>query len=336
MAGNCKLGPIGRCLAGMLNLCGNRSRSRRAQRHQFLLGGPRLNSSVASVVTNAHVCGMYRIVIDVMDNSDIHVRYGAVINEVAVVPVTAVVATSRIPVSIINAAVKTHIGSPISGVPPIVAGIIAPIWRSPEGPHPWCEHPGAWYPVIGRRLVTPITGRPVIVIARARWLAVFRQGRRRLGCIDRLLVGNSLGVIRLIVRRFIRWGRRRRIVLAIIGSLLCGVIRRILLGRRLLRCSLLRCSLLRCRLLRYRLLRRSRSRSILGRRKIPALRVGWRCWNGLGCLRGAIIRWRGRLVLRRRCLLSFIACCSKARDKYRRGDEIIPSHQIFAHFRPPN
>jgi hypothetical protein len=190
--GNRKLGAIGGGLTSVLNLRRHGSRSRRAQRHEFLLSRPRRDTAAAAVIADPDVTGVYRIVINVTNSCDIHIRNGAVVVQSVVIPITAVVSVSGISEPVVNAAIETHVGSPISGVPPISAVRIAPIGRGPESSYPWRKYPCAWYPIIGGGRITPVSWRPVVIFTRAGRLAVFRQRRRRLRCLDRLLVRNIL------------------------------------------------------------------------------------------------------------------------------------------------
>ena len=62
------------------------------------------------------------------------VPIGAVIPEVAAVPVATVEAYAEEAEAVVDAAVVTHDGAPVSGVPEVAVGVIAPVAWGPQGP----------------------------------------------------------------------------------------------------------------------------------------------------------------------------------------------------------
>ena len=171
-----------------------------------------------AVVTDA-IAGVirHRVVVDVVNSRAIYIRYHAVIVQRSVIPVGAVVATAGISEAIVDAAVVANVRTPVAGMPAVVAVIVTPPGRRPEGAHPGGQHPCAGNPVITAARIAPIAGRPDVIVARDGRLVIIRQGRRGLRGFGRLIVrGRScLGVIILVV--ILRVGRGYR--LGLIGGL---------------------------------------------------------------------------------------------------------------------
>jgi hypothetical protein len=66
-----------------------------------------------------------------VNDGDVDVGHLAVVVELVVIPKSAVVAAADIAVSVVHAAVVTNVTAPIPLMPPVAAGIIAPVSRSP-------------------------------------------------------------------------------------------------------------------------------------------------------------------------------------------------------------
>jgi len=128
---------------------------------------------------------------------------------VAPAPVAALVSIADVTKSVVNASVEAYVLTPIARIEPVVVIPVAPIAWRPQGALIGSLNPDTGHPVIARLriacgCVRPVAGSPQVVVARSRWLVVFRKRRRRvIGGIDRLL-----GVI-WILRRLLRRLRRR-------------------------------------------------------------------------------------------------------------------------------
>ena len=133
-------------------------------------------------------------VVDIVD--------GAVVIEVIVVPVPALVAISGVAKSIVDTAIEPDMRTPIAGEELVAPAAIAPVARCPQGSIIRRFHPHARHPVIAlRRIEGPIAGRPEVVITRCGWLIVFGQRRwRLLGRVLRLLAICGLVVVLVTLR----------------------------------------------------------------------------------------------------------------------------------------
>ena len=128
-----------------------------------------------------------RIVIDhiavnigVVDNRRIHSPNRGIIVKGTALPSAATEPPSKIAVAIVDAAVVSDVGPPITGVPPIEAASITPVARSPKQSRFWRFNPVAGNPVITLVcVVSPVTGNPEIPIVRTRWLLVDNERGRR-------------------------------------------------------------------------------------------------------------------------------------------------------------
>jgi hypothetical protein len=74
----------------------------------------------------------HRPVIDIGDVGDIHVGYGAVVEEFATAPFTTLKAFAEVSEAVINAAVESDVRTPIARIPKVDAVVPAPVSRSPE------------------------------------------------------------------------------------------------------------------------------------------------------------------------------------------------------------
>src|SRR6185437_1586886 len=84
-----------------------------------------------------------------------------------------------------------------------------PVSGGPKCANKRSEHPCARNPVVAGGRPVPIAGRPYIVVARARWLLVDRQLRRRLLSLDTYIVIGVvvIALIVVIVAGIVRWSR---------------------------------------------------------------------------------------------------------------------------------
>src|SRR4051812_15442922 len=114
-----------------------------------------------------------------MNVRDPDVVDAAVVIEIPAVPIAAFIAFTEITEAVIDAAVESNVRAPIAGVPKICAAVPAPVTRGPEQARLGCDHPSAGHPVVSIGSVSPVAGSPNVSIARARWLRINRQHRRR-------------------------------------------------------------------------------------------------------------------------------------------------------------
>jgi hypothetical protein len=102
-------------------------------RNSLLPGsGLRLHASISSVVADTIHGIDNRPLVDVVDDSDVYVVDARVIEELAVIPVTAFVADSDVAVTVVDSSVEADVRTPISDIPEIRAVRPTPISRRPE------------------------------------------------------------------------------------------------------------------------------------------------------------------------------------------------------------
>ena len=205
-------------------------------------------------------------VVDVVHHGHVHIVYVAVIEEVAGVPIAALIADAHVAEAIIHASVEANVRTPVAMKEAVAAMGISPIAGGPERPLIGSLHPDTGNPVIACRSITPVARCPEIVIARCLGLLIFRQRRRWL----RRVIVRRLAVVRVI-------GRPLSIALVVIGFVIGG-------RRRILR--------------RWRSLRRRRTlrrwRTLRQRRTLLRTRsVAHRSQVGIGRVRRRI---RGRAL----------------------------------------
>src|ERR1700733_14022297 len=147
----------------------------------FLLRrGTRVDPSIATVVTHSiDRCGISRRVVDVVDIGDIHIHHGSVIEEVSIVPASALKTHSKVPESIIDPAVKPDCRSPVTLMKNECLAAPTPPARSPQETNLGGQHPCARNPeVVGCVVVPiPVSGSPEITITWANRLFIHRQSR---------------------------------------------------------------------------------------------------------------------------------------------------------------
>src|SRR4029077_20333730 len=100
--------------------------------------------------------------------------------EVVSTPSSAPVAVSGVAITVINASVKTDMGSPVTLVKRVRAVVPTPPSRGPKQPHSRRSDPHARDPIIivVIRVPAPVTGGPDIPRNRAGRLLIHRQRRR--------------------------------------------------------------------------------------------------------------------------------------------------------------
>ena len=118
-------------------------------------------------------------VVYVMDDGNVDVVSFTVVVEMATFPSSAFVTMTEVTMSIVDAAVKSDLRSPVAGIEGVSSAIPRPIGRSPQISDFRCEHPGARNPIIIFPIPRPISRGPDIAITRTNGLIVYRELRRR-------------------------------------------------------------------------------------------------------------------------------------------------------------
>jgi hypothetical protein len=148
-----------------------------ARRGQFRRCGLRPNT-VAAVETHAIDGDIVddRFVVDVGDMHRADIDDGAIVEEVASLPVAAFVASAAVAVAVIDAAIKSDRRTPIAGVPKIRTFREGPIARSPQIIRLRRLDPCARHPIVILDVVapSPVARSPQISISRNRRLIVDR------------------------------------------------------------------------------------------------------------------------------------------------------------------
>jgi len=179
---------------GGLHLLYLRAHGRRvllANRDDFSRTRPYLYPAGAVETDSIHLIVVDPVVVDVVDNVDIDVIYGAVVVETIAVPIAALVAVSGVAEAVIDAAVVADVASPESKMPAVAVAlvIVSPVARSPERTGIRRHHPSAGNPVIAVGGVVPVAGGPDVAVAGAGRLVVLGQRRRSIGgVVGRLIV----------------------------------------------------------------------------------------------------------------------------------------------------
>ena len=129
-------GKQGAVLAGRMLLL-HLSRDRRSVRFmgvgQLLWSGTNRYSTLTAIERNVGtiVDNDRAIHVDVCDVSGINVHHGSVVEERSAAPFAAIKSVATVTVSIVNAAVKPDLLSPVTAIPRVSAVIPAPIPRRP-------------------------------------------------------------------------------------------------------------------------------------------------------------------------------------------------------------
>lgn len=141
MCGNTVVGleEVGLVLLGhafMGSLYAHRTHAALVESGLLLLAGTHIHAALAAVIADA-VVDSYIIddgLVDVYiaNHCRIYAGNSAVIEEVVTLPVSAFVATAKVAIPVIHAAVETNVGAPVSCVPEVSAAAPAPIPRGPQ------------------------------------------------------------------------------------------------------------------------------------------------------------------------------------------------------------
>src|SRR5271156_7179300 len=98
----------------MFRLCRHRRDVSLTGRPLLFCVGASFHSAIAPVITHSIVDLGHSRFIDVVDDRDIYVSYGAVVIEVVVIPASALITIAKISEAVADAAVETHGRTPIS------------------------------------------------------------------------------------------------------------------------------------------------------------------------------------------------------------------------------
>jgi hypothetical protein len=122
----------------------------------------------------------YRFVVHITHVSNVYVVDGAVVIEVATVPITSVVSRTGVTESVVDATVESDLRSPVAGVPNVKPSSKAPVARCPKEARLRGDHPRARYPVVPVvvRAPRPVSRSPDVTGARTQGLRINRQNRR--------------------------------------------------------------------------------------------------------------------------------------------------------------
>src|SRR6266404_5573275 len=143
----------------------------------------RVDAAIASVITHARnvdVVIHHGRVVHVVDFRHVDVVHRTVVVEASAVPAATFIPAAKISVAVIDPAVKTYDGPPISLVKYKRGTAPGPIARSPQETNFRRQHPSSRHPVIVFIVGVPgpITWGPEIPLAWANRLHIYRQLRR--------------------------------------------------------------------------------------------------------------------------------------------------------------
>src|SRR5215469_2661925 len=123
---------------------------------------PRFDTAVTAVVADVAFgdVGDSRVV-GVVDNGRVYAVHISVVGKATAFPSAALIPNTAVAEAVVDAAVETHVRSPIPRVPDIYAVTPAPVTGSPQEAHLWWLNPCAGHPVIaGVVVVSPVAGYP--------------------------------------------------------------------------------------------------------------------------------------------------------------------------------
>src|ERR1700722_7148428 len=189
-------------------------------------------SAIAGIVVSA-IAGA--ITVDVADRAHIDVVVHAVVEEVAAVPVAALIAEANVAEAVVDAAVEADVQAPMAGIEEIAATVKAPVARRPKRGCVGRLNPRSRHPVIAFRSPGPVAGGPDVAVCWRRGLFVVGKRRRSFCCLLSWHLSVASGIVgalpwrggRLVWRRsFCCVGRSagRLIDGSQIGALICWIL----------------------------------------------------------------------------------------------------------------
>lgn len=86
-----------------------------AHHGQFLARRPRVDAAAATVIANA-IASVVRniVVVNIVNHRNVHIGYGAVVVDSAVIPVGAIVTAARVSIAVIDATVVADMRTPVA------------------------------------------------------------------------------------------------------------------------------------------------------------------------------------------------------------------------------
>jgi len=137
--------------------------------------------TVKASAVDRRVVVHHRLVIHVVNLGHVHVIHRSVVVEIVSPPISALITFPPVSIAVIYSAIETDVRPPVTPIPYIHSVVPSPISRRPQVAGRRREHPCAGYPVIIFIVVavSPVAGRPDIIIAGTNRLYVHRQRRGR-------------------------------------------------------------------------------------------------------------------------------------------------------------
>src|SRR5271154_2077328 len=141
--------------------------------------GSRTNPPSTAIEADMAGIGNNRLLINIVNDTNVHVVYAAVIEELIALPVTARISRADVAESIIDSTVEANFGPPVARIPDIKAVRPAPVSRRPEETHLGRFNPCAWHPEIPSIIgVAPVSWRPNVSGARTNRLRIYGKSWR--------------------------------------------------------------------------------------------------------------------------------------------------------------
>src|ERR1700761_6278597 len=118
--------PIPGRLPNMFHLSRNRRYRALAGHCQLCRNRPSIDASAAAVIADPVPESAYthRVVVNVMNDRDIHIGHGSGGGEYVSIPVAAFVASANVAVAVVDTAVEADMRSPITAMPAVPATFI--------------------------------------------------------------------------------------------------------------------------------------------------------------------------------------------------------------------
>lgn len=113
----------------------------------------------------------------IVDDMRINVVHAAVIKEMAVMPVAAIISHSGISETVVDSTVESDVRTPVARIPDICTTDPAPVTRGPQKARLGRHHPSTRYPEIAVSAVGPVTRHPNVIRSRTNRLHIYGQGR---------------------------------------------------------------------------------------------------------------------------------------------------------------
>jgi hypothetical protein len=150
----------------------------------FLRIWPGINSMRSPVIADPIV--VYRRITDndciidihIMNDRSVHIHDSRIISKRISLPVAAAEARSIITISIIHAAIKSNMRSPVPMMKTITASCVSPIGWCPQKSGLRWKNPNARHPKISVVCISPVSRYPEVAINRTSGLDIYRQWRR--------------------------------------------------------------------------------------------------------------------------------------------------------------